>query len=152
MEKISALLRADRIKLSLESRTKNASVREVGALLRDTGAVMDFDVFMREVFDRERLANTALGHEVAIPHARTEQCQEIVIAVGRSLEGIDFEAKDGVPVRLIFLIGVPKRMITEYLKLASNLSRWLRDDDLRQRLLEADTPQRFIQAWVDIES
>lgn len=149
--RLSALLRVDRIKLNLEAQTKQAALREVAALLRDTGAVVDFDVFMREVLQREGLSSTALGHEVAIPHARTEQCQQIVVAVGRSTNGVDFEAKDGVPVRLIFLIGTPKRMVTEYLKVVGHLARVLRRDDLRQRLLEVEDAPSFIQALADSE-
>lgn len=151
VERLSALLRMDRIKLNLEAQSKNNALREVAALLRDTGALADYDVFLREIFERERLSNTALGHEVAIPHARTEQCQEIVVAVGRSATGIDFEAKDGVPVRLIFLIGTPKRMVTEYLKVVGNLARLLRHDELRQRLLEVEDAQSFIQVLADNE-
>jgi mannitol/fructose-specific phosphotransferase system IIA component (Ntr-type) len=107
--------------------------------------VLNFEAFFNEILDRERVSNTSLGHDVAIPHARTDQCSDIVIAVGRSEPGVDFEAKDHQPVRLIFLIGTPKQMVTDYLRVVGNLARLLRLDDLRQRLLTAPDAAAFIQ-------
>jgi len=65
--------------------------------------------------------------------------------VGRSPTGIDFEAKDGQTVRLIFLIGTPKQMVTEYLRIVGNLARLLRQDHLRQNLLEVPDAAAFIK-------
>jgi fructose-specific phosphotransferase system IIA component len=143
--KVAGLLRPDAINLNLQSRQKVDALREVATLLQKAGCVSNFDAFFSEILERERVSNTALGHDVAIPHARTEQCAEILIAVGRSPEGIDFEAKDGEPVRLIFLIGTPKQMVTEYLRVVGNLARLLRQDQLRQDLLEAPDAATFVR-------
>jgi fructose-specific phosphotransferase system IIA component len=143
--KISSLLRPAAINLNLQARQKNAALREVASLLSNSQCVTNFDAFFQEVLERERVSNTALGPDVAIPHARTEQCTEILIAVGRCGEGIDFEAKDSQPVRLIFLIGTPKHMVTEYLRVVGNLARLLRQDQVRQQLLAAPDPAAFIK-------
>src|SRR5437867_6184497 len=150
--KVSGLLRPDAINLTLQARQKVDALREVATLLQKAGCVTDFSAFFNEILERERVSNTALGHDVAIPHARTEQCSEILIAVGRSPEGIDFEAKDGQPVRLIFLIGTPKQMVTEYLRVVGNLARLLRQDHLRQSLLDAPDAATFIQLIDQAES
>jgi fructose-specific phosphotransferase system IIA component len=149
--KIAALLSTEHINLAIRSTHKTAALREVASLLSAGGCVNDFEAFFKEILERERVSNTALGHDVAIPHARTDQCSRILIAVGRSAEGIDFEAKDGQPVRLIFLIGTPKQMVTDYLRVVGNLARLLRQDDLRQRLLEAPDPTTFIQIIAEAE-
>ena len=143
--KIAFLLRPDRINLNVHATQKAAALREVAELLGRGQCVTDFDAFFQEILERERVSNTALGHDVAIPNARTEQCSEILIAVGRNNGGIDFEAKDGQPVRLIFLIGTPKQMVTDYLRVVGNLARLLRQDDLRQRLLDAPDADTFIK-------
>jgi mannitol/fructose-specific phosphotransferase system IIA component (Ntr-type) len=142
---VAALLRPAAIQLNLKARQKNPALRETAELLQPLKLIANFDSFYREILDRERISNTALGHDVAIPHARTDQCSEIIIAVGRSAEGIDFDAKEAGPVRLIFLIGTPKLMVTDYLRLVGNLARLLRRDDLRQQLLTAPDPATFIQ-------
>jgi len=144
--KVAALLRPETINLNLQSRQKAPALREVAELLQRTGCVGNFEAFFQEILDRERVSNTALGHDVAIPHARTEQCSDILIAVGRSKDGIDFEAKDNQPVRLIFLIGTPKQMVTDYLRVVGNLARLLRQDQVRQQLLDAPDAASFIKA------
>jgi mannitol/fructose-specific phosphotransferase system IIA component (Ntr-type) len=150
--KVAALLRPAAIKLNLQATDKTGALREVASLLAECNCVVDFDAFFTEIMDRERVSNTALGYDVAIPHARTEQCSEILISVGRSPTGINFEAKDGEPVRLIFLIGTPKQMVTEYLRVVGNLARLLRQDVLRQQLLDAPDAAAFIKAIDTAES
>src|SRR5258706_10993429 len=97
--KVASLLRLGTINLNLQARQKTDALREVATLLQRAGCVSNFDAFFQEILERERVSNTALGYHVAIPHARTEQCSQILIAVGRSPTGIEFEAKDGEPVR-----------------------------------------------------
>src|ERR1041384_1661957 len=150
--KVSALLRPATIKLNLVAGEKTAALREVAELLAPSNFLGNFDPFFKEILERERVSNTALGHDVAIPHARTEQCSEILIAVGRSSDGIDFEAKDGQPGRLIFLIGTPKQMVTDYLRVVGNLARLLRQDGVRQQLLDSPDPESFIKVIEAAES
>jgi fructose-specific phosphotransferase system IIA component len=150
--KITSLLSPDAIQLELQNRQKVPALREVAELLAHSKCVANFEAFFNEILQRERVSNTALGHDVAIPHARTDQCSDILIAVGRSREGVDFEAKDGQPVRLIFLIGTPKQMVTDYLRVVGTLARLLRQDELRQRLLDAPDVTTFIKIIEAAES
>jgi fructose-specific phosphotransferase system IIA component len=150
--KIASLLSPETIQLELQNTQKVPALREVAELLAQSKCVGDFEAFFNEILQRERVSNTALGHDVAIPHARTDQCSDILIAVGRSRQGIDFEAKDGNPVRLIFLIGTPKQMVTDYLRVVGTLARLLRQDDLRHRLLDAPDAAAFIKIIEAAES
>ena len=150
--RIASLLTAEKIKLDVQATDKTGALREVAGLLQKTNCVHNFEAFFNEILEREHVSNTALGHDVAIPHARTDQCNDIVIAVGRSFAGVDFEAKDGQPVRLIFLIGTPKQMVTDYLRVVGNLARLLRQDEVRQRLIEAPNPAAFIKIIEEAES
>ena len=150
--KIASLLSPETIQLELQNTQKVSALREVAELLAQSKCVGDFEAFFNEILQRERVSNTALGHDVAIPHARTDQCSDILIAVGRSRQGIDFEAKDGNPVRLIFLIGTPKQMVTDYLRAVGTLARLLRQDDLRHRLLDAPDAAAFIKIIEAAES
>jgi fructose-specific phosphotransferase system IIA component len=150
--RVVSLLKPETINLNVQAKQKVAALREVTELLRNTGSVTNFEAFFQEILDRERVSNTALGHDVAIPHARTEYCSDILIAVGRSAQGIEFEAKDNQPVRLIFLIGTPKQMVTDYLRVVGNLARLLRQDSVRQQLIEAPDPASFIKIIEQAES
>ena len=149
---LAGLLKSDAISLNLQERQKVPALREVASMLAKNQSVTNFDAFFSEILERERISNTALGHDVAIPHARTEQCTEILVAVGRSAEGIDFDSRENGPVRLIFLIGTPKQMVTEYLRVVGNLARLLRRDDTRQQLLPAPDTESFIRIIAEAES
>ena len=148
--KIAALLKTEAINLNLQARQKPDALREVAGLLAQGRRIADFEAFYAEILERERVSSTALGHDVAIPHARTEQCSEILLAVGRSTAGVDFESKDG-PIRLVFLIGTPKQMVTEYLRVVGNLARLLRQDALREKLLAAPDAGQFIRLLDEAE-
>lgn len=150
--RLAQLLRPEAVKLELNAKHKNAALREVAELLLPRQCIANFDIFYREILERERVSNTALGHDVAIPHARTDQCTEILIAIGRAAAGIDFDSKENGPVRLIFLIGTPKPMVTDYLHIVGHLARLLRRDDLRQKLLEAPDPAAFIRVVSEAEA
>lgn len=143
--KLASLLNPEMINLDLRATEKTAALREVAQSLAQHKSIHNFELFFQEILDRERVSNTALGHDIAIPHARTDQCTEILIAVGRSTKGVDFETKDGQVVRLIFLIGTPKQMVTDYLRVVGNLARLLRQDDVRQHLLDAPDAASFIK-------
>ncbi len=144
-ERITSLLQPAHINLNITATDKEPALREIAGFLANHDAVKDFEVFFSEVLQREKVSNTALGHAVAIPHARTDQCRQIVFAIGRSSDGIAFEAKDDLPVHLVFLIGTPKAMVADYLRIVGHLARLLRRDDLREALLQAETPESFIQ-------
>ena len=94
--------------------------------------------------DRERTTSTVTEHGVAFPHARTDLVQKIILGIGRSKNGVRFpSAKD--LANLIFVIGVPKQMIQEYLVCVGALARLARNDSIRVSLLEAKTVAEFIE-------
>ena len=143
---LAALLKPEAIALNVQARQKIPALREITALLATNTAVSNLENFSQEILAREREGNTALGHAIAMPHARTEQCRSIVIAVGRSANGIDYQAPDGRPVNLVFLIGTPKPQVTEYLRVVGTLARILSNDAVRCQLLSAPDATQFIAA------
>ena len=145
-QQVAALIRPEAVCLNLQACDKVPALNEVATLLEGCPAIPDLNAFVREILAREEAGNTALGHGTAMPHARTDLCREIVIAVGRNANGIDYGAADGQPVRLVFLIGTPMQDVTEYLRVVGMLARLLMREPVRQRLLSAATVADFIAA------
>ncbi len=145
--KVSAYLKPQNICLDLKQTEKKAALREVAALLKESGGITDFEVFLNEILERERISNTALGHEVALPHARTDQVHDIVVAVGRHETGVDFGAHDQLPVKFIILIGTPKKMVTDYLRIVGALARLMKREEFRANLMMSKTPEQFIETF-----
>jgi mannitol/fructose-specific phosphotransferase system IIA component (Ntr-type) len=141
---VPSVLVPERIDLDLRATSEADAINNVAELLRDDQRVIDFDGFCRELFTREKLSPTALGNGVAFPHARTGSVSELVVAIGRSKEGIWFE-KCPDKVHFVFVIGTPKDSIREYLALLATLAMRLRQRAVREELMKTETPEEFLQ-------
>jgi len=145
MERISELLAPDLINLNLTSREKEGVLVEVAEMVHKAGKVSDKDLFLAAIAKRENLESTGIGKGLAIPHARTDTVDGVVMAFARSKEGVDFQSLDQKPAHLIFLIASPEREKSAYIKALARISRLMRKDSFRQQLMEAATPQEVIQ-------
>ena len=137
--KLSDLIRRELICLDIESTEKTGSIVEMAESFARERIIGDKRVFLREVLGREKAGSSGIGEGVAIPHARTAMVEEIIIAFGRSRRGISFGSLDGKPVHLIFLIASPTSDNELYLRTLGRLSRFLREREYREGLLQAKT-------------
>ncbi len=140
---ISRLLTPNQIKLNLEERGQSEAIREVAVLLKGHPSVVEFEAFYQELLAREKVETTCVN-EIAFPHARTDHLKAMVLSVGRSEKGVWFE-NSGQNVRLVFVIGTPKRMVTEYLSVVGGLARLIKDDNVKGQLLRATTSEEFLE-------
>jgi mannitol/fructose-specific phosphotransferase system IIA component (Ntr-type) len=120
-------------------------------LLQNNANVTNFAGFYEELLARERIESTCLGNEIAFPHARTDSLKGMVLAVGRSTGGVWFE-NSSQNVKLIFVIGTPKRMVTDYLSVVGGLARLLKDATTREQLLTVQGVDEFIATLTKAES
>jgi len=141
--RLSNLLDPARITLAVQSTKRTAAIHEVAKLLEGHPDVVNFPGFYQELLARERLDTTCLGNEIALPHARTEHVKRIVLAVGRSPEGVLFENSNQT-VRLLFVLGTPKGNPTDYLILVGALCRLIKDAASREALFAAPDANAFI--------
>jgi mannitol/fructose-specific phosphotransferase system IIA component (Ntr-type) len=137
--KLSAFTGARSIDLALPPGTKEEVLTSMVRLLSESPEVADADTFLRDVLAREELVTTGVGYGVALPHAKSEAVRNVVFAFGRTGGDVDFDALDGEPVRLVFLIGAPKESEPSrvYLNLMARLSFLMKDEANRGALLEA---------------
>lgn len=149
--RLSHLLDPSRIVLTVQSTKRTTALNEVARLLESHPEVTNFQGFYNELLARERLDATCLGNEIALPHARTEHVQKIVLAVGRSDGGVHFENCNQT-VRLMFVLGTPKSNPTDYLMVVSSLCKILKDPANRAALMTATTPEGFVQALTAAEN
>ena len=149
--RLSTLLDPSRILLGVQSTKRTVALNEVARLLDGHPDVTNFHGFYTELLARERLDTTCLGNEIALPHARTEHVQKIVMAVGRSDAGVHFE-NGNQTVKLLFVLGTPKSNPTDYLLVVSALCKVFKEAANRDALLSATTAEAFIEAMVTAEA
>ena len=149
---LSELLSAERVRIPLVSRTKAAMLRELVELATGGGDAALTDAVLAAVRDREQLLSTGIGDGVAIPHGKTARVRELVVAAGTVREPLEFDALDGEPVRLFFLVLAPDSDASGHIRALSRIARLLRREPLRAALCEARTSDEFVRAIRDAEA
>lgn len=142
---LADLLDEGQVILRLRSRKLPNALREIIQVLAQSRKIDDAEGFLDRVLAREQEHPSIVENGVAFPHARTDLVDEIIIGIARSRAGIPIGA-DQERARLIFVIGVPERLVNDYLICVGTLARLLKDEATRSTLLHAETPREFINA------
>ena len=140
---LADLLDVKHVELNLRSRTGSNAIRELIALLAANEQVAEPANFAEQVIDRANANPNMVEDGVVFPHARTDLVEKIVLAIGRSRAGIPF-GKAATRANLIFLIGVPQRLVSDYLVTVGALARIVRNDVIRAQLMRAETDEEFL--------
>jgi len=138
--KVVDFLSPDAVIPALRGGSKGEVFAEMVALLaarQPRERAIDAQVLCRILEEREQLGSTALADGIAIPHGKLDNLDRLVGALGRSRAGLAFDALDGRPTHLVFMLVAPSNAAGLHLQALARLSRLFRDADFRQRLLEA---------------
>jgi len=125
--------------------TKQRIISVLAGILDRSGNVRNVLRLFRDLHNREKKATTGIGHGVAIPHVRTMQVKEFVIAFARSDAGLEFDALDAGPVTIFFPMAAPPSNDTSYLRVYKSLSDILRFEDTVRELKSASDPHEIIR-------
>ncbi len=128
----------------LRSDTKEGVLRELSEAVCRLVPALSPERLTAILMDREALGSTGIGDGVAIPHGKVAGIGQMVAAFGRSREGVQFASLDGKPTRLFFLVIAPENSAGMHLKALARISRLLKDERFRRRLLEADGTEGLV--------
>jgi fructose-specific phosphotransferase system IIA component len=133
--------------MDLKAGDKQEAIHELTQLLFKAGRISSVEAFEEAAWQRENEVSTGLGFGIGIPHGKSAAVLKSSIAFGRSKNGIPFEAIDGEPVKLVFLLAVPETMDDrEYLGALSRLARWMVHEEFRSGLMKAETVEDVLRA------
>jgi mannitol/fructose-specific phosphotransferase system IIA component (Ntr-type) len=149
--RLMEFLQEEFILTGLQATDKWEALRELTDFFTMTHRVPkeDADRLYETIVEREKSMTTAVGHGAAIPHGRVRSGPGVQGVLGICPEGVDFDAPDGEPVKLIVLIVTPKEHEKQHLQVLASLSTMISDDATRSRLMNAATPN---DAWEVIEA
>ncbi len=133
------------VKVGLEGRTKPEIVEELLDLICTTGKVRDREQALADLVAREQKMSTGMEHGVAIPHAKTDVVEELLAAVATHPSGVDFKSLDGGLSRLFIVTLSPKNRTGPHIQFLAEISRILRSETVRERVLSAPTPEDIIR-------
>ena len=140
--KITDFLSPETIVPALASRDKNAALEEMAGYLGSTHR-LDKGKVLKVLLDRERISTTAIGEGVAIPHGKLSGVDRVLGVFARSPEGIDFASLDGAPTHLFFVLVAPENAAADHLKALARISRLLKDEAFRRRLMAGQSSQEL---------
>ena len=157
---LSELLSAERVRVPLTGRTKNDVLRELVGLIAPASSSarsnarhdLDPESILASVKERESVLSTGIGGGVAIPHGKTPHVDQLVLAAGVSPTPVDFDALDGKPVQLFFLLVGPESAAGAHVKALSRISRLLRRESLRAGLVASRSAAEFLRLVRDSEA
>ena len=150
--RLSELLTPDRIRVPLRAQSKEGVLRELVDLLvggiAGNGAAPDV---LHAVMERERQFPTGIGYGVAVPHGKTPALANLAAVAGTAPHPVPYETVDGEPVRLFFLLAGPESQAGAHVKALSRISRLVRQQPIRARLLAASDGQEFYRILCEAE-
>lgn len=134
------------VSADLRSIDKKGVIEELVDLLIKSGKIKEKDKqeIVKIILDREALGSTGIGQGIAIPHGKCDSVKELTAALGISKRGINFDALDGEPVYIFFLLLAPEDSAGPHLKALAKISRLLRDKYLRDSLIKAEDEKKII--------
>ena len=133
------------VELELKAHRKEEALQEMVDLLVRAGKIRDPAALLEALKAREKMVSTGIGEGIALPHCASPELSAAAFAVARKREGLDFEALDGRPVRLLFLLVGPQGRPTAQLRLLSRLARLLRDPGFPEALLAAGSSAEVLE-------
>lgn len=154
MNRLAAILLADNVLVGVDATSKKRVFEHAGLLFENQHAIARATV-TDNLFARERLGSTGLGHGVAVPHGRVKGLKNPLAAVIRVGQPIPFDAPDDEPVSLLIFLLVPEAATQRHLEILSEIAELLSDRELRDKLkTEASAAEvyRLIEGWVPLKS
>ena len=142
---IADYIKVETINLNLESKNKNAVIRELNNNLKQTNLIKDEEQGLNDIFKREDMGSTGIGKRIALPHAKTKAVDELMITFGISRNGISYNSVDDENVNIFFMFLCPENKTREYLKVLARISRLIREEKFVNDLLKATSNQEILE-------
>jgi PTS system nitrogen regulatory IIA component len=135
--KILDVLRKETILADMKAHDKKGVLEELVAPVARVAGV-NHEHLVRVLMERERLGSTGIGGGIGIPHGKLKDLESLVLGFGLSRKGVDFESIDGLPAHIFFLLITPENSTGLHLKLLARISKILKNDSFKKKLLEAN--------------
>ncbi|HGI4753480.1 TPA: fructose-specific PTS transporter subunit EIIC [Streptococcus agalactiae] len=145
--KIQNLLKKEVMIMDLKATSKEAAIDEMITKLVDTGVVTNFAIFKDGIMKREAQTSTGLGDGIAMPHSKNAAVKEATVLFAKSASGVDYEALDGQPTDLFFMIAAPDGANDTHLAALAELSKYLLKEGFADQLRQAKTPDDIIATF-----
>jgi len=148
--KILDALHKDAILSDLKSLDKKGVIEELVLPIAQISG-LSHEHLVRVLMERERLGSTGIGSGIGIPHGKLKDLESLILGFGLSKKGVDFESMDGSPTHIFFLLITPENSTGVHLKLLARISKFLKNEEFREKLLNADNSDEIYSIIMEEE-
>jgi mannitol/fructose-specific phosphotransferase system IIA component (Ntr-type) len=150
--KVQDILSKNAILVDLKGDDKNEILSQMARFMCSLYDLPNAESISQKILERESDMSTGIGFGIAIPHARISNIDRLFMVAAKSETGIEFNAIDEQPVHLLFLMVSPANTSTDHTQILSSLSRIMSYEDVRKKLLSAETADQFLDVIIKSEN
>lgn len=134
--------------INLKGHTKEEVLKEMVGILGTSENVKDAPSLLKAILDREKIVSTGIGIGIAVPHVKISNVSDFVVAIGRSHQGVEFDALDGQPVHIIVMIAASDKQASDYLKVMAKFMLALKQKEFRREILLLTESKEVYDAFI----
>jgi fructose-specific phosphotransferase system IIA component len=150
--KLIHYIRADCFLPTLQERTREEALRALVHSVASHGYLRDEQDVYTKLMERENIQSTAVGNGIAIPHCFTDEVPDLIIAVARAPEGLDFDSFDGKPTHVVFLLMGNRQEHSLHLKALARIARLIKSTAFIERIVASSTVEDMVKAFEQEEA
>ena len=136
----------------LVARTREEALRALVGAVASHGYISDETAVFARLMERENIQSTAVGNGIAIPHCFTDEVPDLIIAVARSRDGLEFDSFDGKPTRVVFLLMGNRQEHTLHLKALARIARLIKSTSFIDKIIASTTVDDMVKAFEQEEA
>lgn len=149
--KVQDILQRPQVLLDVKTRGKEELITLLARFLASSNSLTNTDTIVQRMLEREAQVSTGIGLGIAVPHCRLDGAERLYMVAARTAEGVEYDAIDEQPVRLVFMLVSPTNTVAQHGEILSRLSRVMADSRTREKLLAAQSVEEFVGAITGAE-
>ena len=149
--KLKEILQYDNVIPSIKADNKRAVLEELAQSVAEVHPDVDFEKLLKILLEREHLGTTGIGDNVAIPHGKISGIIQPIVAFGRCIDGVDFDALDGKLVHIFFLLIAPEQASSQHLQVLVRIAKILKNFAFRNKLMESKSRDELYNVIIETD-
>jgi fructose-specific phosphotransferase system IIA component len=150
--KLMQYIRPDCFLADLPERTREDALRRIVHAVAQNGYIKDEKEVFARLMERENIQSTAVGNGIAIPHCFTDEVPDLIIAVARSRQGLEFDSFDGKPTQVVFLLMGNRQEHSLHLKALARIARLIKSTSFIEKIVASTTVEDMVRAFEQEEA
>lgn len=149
--KIIEIISKETVEIGLEAKDKQDLLEKMTELVAQSGKIHNKPAILKSIIEREKVMSTGIGKNISLPHAKTDLIEEPIGAIAVLKNPIDFLSLDGEPINICFLLLGRENNVGLHLRLLSKISRFLNNDEFRQKVLNCSSKEELLELFEQVE-